>query len=201
MRDGKGLEGRRMSDEQAQYSMKVKRAAQILLFQRHRQPGVKGWELRKALGKDYMKVIGLLEGEMEKIGLRVKILYEVEVEPKKATEEQLEKARFYVTLTNPMSATDMIMTGWRVDEVAVLAVSIAYIMSKQGKAPRKEIEKILKEKFPSWQTELSLDRCLRRGYLVEGEDGTTYIGWRTRAEIDQRTLQSLILHKETRLPE
>ena|SRR4030067_3226806 len=181
--------------------MKAKRAAQILLFQRHRQPGVKGWELRKALGKDYMKVIGLLEGEMEKIGLRVKVLYEGEVEPKKATEEQLEKARFYITLANPMSATDMIMTGWRVDEVAVLAVSIAYIMSKQGKAPRKEIEKILKEKFPSWQTELSLDRCLRRGYLVESEDGTAYIGWRTRAEIDQRTLQSLILHKETRLPE
>ena len=186
-----------MSDETSQYVLKVKKAAQLLLFQRHRQPGIKGWELRKVLGKDYMKIINLLDDEMEKIGLKVKILYEGSTEPKEVTEEQLERARFYVTLANPLSASDLIMTGWRVDEIAALAVCVAYIVSKQGKAPRKEIEKILREKFPEWQIELSLNRYLARGYLTESEDHIMYIGWRTRAEIDQKTLQSLIINKES----
>jgi hypothetical protein len=189
---------KKLSEEEttALYARKMKKAAQILFFQRHRRPGVKGWELRKILGKDFFKILDLLDVELEKLGLKVKIVYEEEEPPKSPSIEQLERARFYITLDNPLTVTDTTMSGWRIDDVAALAVTVAYIVSKQGKAPRKEVEQLLKQKFPKWRVDLNLDRYIRWGYINQDEKDILYLDWRSKAEIDLKTLVNLILEKE-----
>lgn len=184
-----------MSNEAAAYAERVKRAAQILLLQRHRQPGVRGWELKRTLGKNYLKVVELLNLELEKIGFTVKALSEESgsMSPKKLADEQLEKARFFVTPTGRVTSTDARMGGWRVDDLAVLAVALAYITARQGKAPRGAVEKLLKEKLPRWRVELNIDRFTRLGYLNQDKDEMLSIGWRSRAEVDQKTLMGLML--------
>lgn len=186
-----------MSEDTAAYMRKVKKAAKILFYKRHRQPGVKGWELRKTLGKKYMNVIELLNRQLETLDFEVKIVYETGEKPDNPTEDQLQKARFYVSLKKPLSTSELVLSGWRVDDVAALTVAIAYIISKQGKASRKEVEEILREKFPKWRVDYNLNRFQRRGYLSQDESGILYLNWRARAEIDQQTLLKLILAETT----
>lgn len=185
-----------MSDKTVGYRRKMKRAAKLLFYKRHRQPGVKGWELKRALGSDYLRIVNLLNRQLENLDLQVKVLYETPEPPKNPTEEQLEKARFYVTLRGPLYASDMIMAGWRIDEVAVLVVAVSYIISKQGKSPRKDVEQILREKFPKWRIDRSLNRFTALGYLSQDDSGVLYLDWRARAEIDQKTLLKLVLGEE-----
>ena len=83
--------------------------------------------------------------------------------------------------------------GWRVDDIAGLAVAIAYILSKQGKAPRTDVEKLLQEKLPGWRVKMSIDRYIQQGYLGEDEKGVLYMDWRSRAEVDQKQLIDLIV--------
>jgi len=180
-------------DEAAAYARKVKRAAQLLLFQRHRKPGIKGWELRKNLGREYLRILELLNVELEKLGLQLKTVYEEASPQQNPSEEQLEKARFFITLDRPLAASDVASTGLRVDDVAVLTVALAYITSKQGKASRKEVEELLKGKIHEWRVELNLERFIRRGYLFEDEEGLLHLDWRTRAEVDLKALTELIL--------
>ena len=80
--------------------------------------------------------------------------------------------------------------------MGMLTVALAHILSKGGKAPLKEVERMLEEKFPRWRIESTIDRFIRRGYLSEDDEGVLYIGWRARAEIDQRVLLGLLLGKE-----
>lgn len=187
-----------MTEDKATYVRKVKRAAKILFYRRHRQPGVKGWELRKSLGKDYLKIIGLLNQQLGPLGLRVKTVYRDVVKPKNPTKEQLENARFYMTINDPLAKTDLVMSGWRVDNVAALVVTIAYIISKQGKASRREVEQLLKEKFPKWRVERTLNRYIRLGYLNLVDDILS-LDWRARTEIDQKLLIKLLIGGETGL--
>ncbi|MEM4721473.1 MAG: hypothetical protein QXT73_05370 [Candidatus Methanomethylicaceae archaeon] len=178
--------------EDVTISRKLKKAAQLLLFQHHRLPGAKGWELRKVLGKDYMKIIKLLERRLEELGLEIKIVYEDGLDHQTPTEADLEQARFYVICKSPLQIGETSLSGWRIDTLAVLAAALAYITSKQGRANRREVEDLLKEKFPDWKVDQDLNRFIRRGYLDEDEEGNLYIGWRTRAEIDRKTLVSII---------
>jgi hypothetical protein len=171
----------------------MKRAAKILFYKRHRQPGVKGWELKRALGKDFLKIIDLLNQQLDNLDLQVKIIHETSETRENPTEEELEKARFYITIKTPLSVSDMTMAGWRVDNIAVLIVAIAYITSKQGKTPRNEIEQFLNEKFPKWRIDHSLNRFIRMGYISQDDSGILYLDWRARAEIDQKNLLKLIL--------
>lgn len=158
-------------------SSKVKKAAQLLFFRSHYRPGIKEWELKKALGRDYEKIIEILNEELDKLGMEVKAI------------DGEENARYLITLKDAKIEK---ASGWRVDDVAMLAASIAYIVSRQGKASKNEIEQILKDKFPNWRIITTLDRFIRQGYL--GEDGEIlYIGWRTRAEVDRKTLLESIL--------
>ncbi len=188
--------------EEAEVERKLKRASQLLLLQRHRSPGVKGWELKRALGRDYVKIVEVLRSRLAGLGLDVKVVYEGSVKGEEASSEDADRARFFVVLKGPLSHSDVVSSGWRIDDVAVLAAAIAYINSKQGKAPRKQVEELLREKFPRWKVDVNLTRFIRRGYLLEGEggdeEGMLYIGWRTRAEIDQKTLMNLILAASTR---
>lgn len=164
---------------------KVKKAAQLMFFRRHRIPGVKGWELKKALGDDYMEVIGVLNSVLDKLGMEVKRI----TEEGAGGEEKAERDRFMVVLKNHLVEK---ASGERIDEVAMLSATLAYIISKQGKAPRKAIEAFLSDKFPKHRIFFALDRYIKQGYLGEDER-VLYIGWRTRAEVDRKSLLDLIL--------
>ena len=65
--------------------------------------------------------------------------------------------------------------------------------SKQGRVARREVEQFLREKFPRWRVDYSLDRYVKRGYLDQDDRSMLHIGWRTHAEVDEKTLMTLIL--------
>jgi hypothetical protein len=184
-----------MSKRKAQYASKLKRATHLLFYKRHAKPGVKGWELRKALGSDYQKVLKLLDDYLKTLDLQVNTVYEEEKTPEKPTPEQLDRARFFITLRGEITPKESKMVGWRIDDLAGLAITISYIISKKGKATRKEIEELLREKLPGWKVGLNIDRYIRYGYLTEDESDQLYLDWRTRAEVDQKALIDLILSK------
>jgi len=187
-----------LSRRKALYTRKMKRAAHLLFFKRHRKPGVKGWELKKKIGSDYPEVLKILDRNLEKLDLQVKTVFEEGGAPTtgKPSPEQLDKARFYITLRGELTPKEPKMMGWRIDDIAGLAITITYIISKRGKAPREEVEKLLKEKLPGWRAEANVDRYIRAGYLAEDENGQLYLDWRTRAEIDQKALVDLLLGAE-----
>jgi len=180
----------------ALYLRKIKRATHLLFYRRHRKPGVKGWELRKRLGSDYPRVLGLLDSYLEKLDLKVKTVFEAETPAEKPTLEQLDRARFYITLRGGLTPKEAKMSGWRIDDIAGLAVAISYIISKKGKAPRDEVEELLRDKLPGWRVDLNMNRYIRAGYLAEDENKQLYLDWRTRAEVDEKALVDLLLTAE-----
>jgi hypothetical protein len=187
----------RVSKRKAYYASKIKRATHMLFYRRHKKPGVKGWELRKALGADYPKVLNILDDYLKSLDLQVKTVFEEEKAVEKPTLEQLDKARFYITLRGELTPKEAKMIGWRIDDLAGLAITIAYIISKKGKAPRKELEELLRDKLPGWKVGLNIDRYIRYGYLTQDENEQIYLDWRTRAEVDQKALIDLLLGAKT----
>jgi len=166
---------------------KLARATQLLFYRRHRQPGARGWELKRALGRNYLEIIRLLDQEIQKIGLQVKEVPEG---------DDPESTRFYIVLKGSPPLAEARTFGWRIDDMAILAVTLAYILSTQGKAPAKEVERVLSEKFPKWKIERNLDRFIRMGYISKGEKDLLYLGWRSMVEVDQKTLLSLLLGRD-----
>ena len=165
----------------------------MLFFKHHRLPGVRGWELRQELGPDWLEVLEVLDSQLKLLDLQVN---HVQDEPDmygEPTKEQLADARFYVTLRGSVDQRTVKTIGWRIDDIAGLAVAVAYLISKQGKAPRAEVEKALIEKLPGWRVKLNVDKYIEDGYLGQTETGTLYLDWRSRAEIDQKQLVDLIL--------
>ena len=183
---------------QGVYASKMKRATHMLFYRRHQKPGVKGWELHKALGVDYPKVLDILDDHLKSLDLQVKTVFEEEKTPTgKPSIEELDKARFYVTLRGDLTPKEPKMIGWRIDDLAGLAVTIAHIISKKGQSPRKDVEKLLGEKLPGWKVGLNIDRYIRYGYLQQDEKDQLYLDWRTRAEVDEKALINLLLRSET----
>ena len=179
------------------YASKMKRATHMLFYRRHLKPGVKGWELHKALGVDYPKVLEILDDHLKDLDLQVKTVFEEEKTPAaKPTVEELDKARFYITLRGDLTPKEAKMIGWRIDDLAGLAVTIAHIISKKGQAPRKDVEKLLGEKLPGWKVGINIDRYIRYGYLQQDENDLLYLDWRTRAEVDEKALIKLLLRSE-----
>ncbi len=179
------------------YAAKMKRATHMLFFRRHMKPGVKGWELHKALGSDYPKVLGVLDDYLKNLDLQVKTVYEEqEKTPEKPSLEEQDKARFYVTLRGDLQPKEAKMIGWRIDDLAGLAVTISYIISKKGQAARRDVEELLSEKLPSWKVGLNIDRYIRYGYLQQDDNEQLYLDWRTRAEVDQKALIDALLKAE-----
>jgi hypothetical protein len=115
--------------------------------------------------------------------------------------EELDKARFFVTLRGDLTPKEAKMIGWRIDDLAGLAITISYIISKKGQTTRKEIEKLLGEKLPEWKVGLNIDRYIRYGYLQQDDNEQLYLDWRTRAEVDERALIDSLLTNETKEPE
>ena len=184
---------RRVRGSGQAYSRKLKAAVHLLFFKHHRLPGVRGWELRQELGSEYLDVLDVLDGQLKPLDLKVtRVLDDPDLitEPTRA---QLSDARFYITMRGTIDQKTAKTIGWRIDDIAGLAVTVAYLISKQGKSPRVEVEKILAEKLPGWRTKMNIDRYITEGYLGEDDRGTMYLDWRTRAERDQKQLVDLVL--------
>jgi hypothetical protein len=187
-----------LSKRKGVYASKMKRATHMLFYRRHQKPGVKGWELHRALGADYPKVLEVLDDYLKSLDLQVKTVFEEEKTPSgKPSLEELDRARFYVTLRGELTPKEPKMMGWRIDDLAGLATVIAYIISKKGQAPRKDVEKLLSEKLPGWKVGLNIDRYIRYGYLQQDDNEQLYLDWRTRAEVDEKALIDLLLRSET----
>ena len=179
------------------YASKMKRATHMLFYRRHQKPGVKGWELHKALGADYPKVLDVLDDYLKSLDLQVKTVFEEEKTPSgKPSLEELDKARFFITLRGELTPKEPKMMGWRIDDLAGLAIAISHIISKKGQAPRKDVEELLNEKLPGWKVGLNIDRYIRYGYLQEDDNEQLYLDWRTRAEVDEKALIDLLLKSE-----
>lgn len=186
-----------MSKRKGVYAAKVKRATHMLFYRRHQKPGVKGWELHKTLGADYPKVLDVLDDYLKNLDLQVKTVFEEEKQPaQKPSLEDLDKARFYVTLRGDLSPKESKMIGWRIDDLAGLAITISYIISKKGQVPRKDVEELLGEKIPGWKVGPNIDRYIRYGYLTEDDNAQLYLDWRTRAEVDEKALVDMLLNAE-----
>lgn len=192
------MEKRRISlgRRKAYYASKIKRATHLLFYKKHRKPGVKGWELRKALGSSYPKVLKILDKRLEPLDLQVKRVFEGEKSTEKPTSDQLDRARFYITLRGELTSKEAKMIGWRIDDLAGLAVAISYIISKKGKVQRKEVEELLLEKLPGWKVGLNIDRYIRYGYLTQDENEQIYLDWRTHAEVDEKALIEHLMDAE-----
>jgi len=186
-----------MSKRKAYYSSKLKRATHMLFYKRHNKPGVKGWELRKNIGPDYPKVLKILDDYLKPLDLQIKTIFEEEKQVEKPTQEQLDKARFLIELRGELAPKEAKMIGWRIDDLAGLAITVAFIISKKGKSPRKEAEELLREKLPGWKVGINVDRYIRYGYLAEDENEQLYLDWRTRAEVDQNALVDMLLRNES----
>jgi hypothetical protein len=188
--------GKTNMTKKAYYSKKIKKAAQMLMFKRHMKPGIKGWELKNVLGSDYPKILKILDDHLEKLSLQVKTVFEeTETSSVEPSLEELNKARFFVTIRDGFHTKDSRTMGWRIDDIAGLATAISYIISKRGKAPRNEVENLLRSKIPGWRVEINLKRYMKSGYLAEDEQNQLYLDWRTRAEVDQKELVDLLLLK------
>ncbi|MBS7619199.1 hypothetical protein KEJ21_00925 [Candidatus Bathyarchaeota archaeon] len=175
------------------YSKKVKQAAHLLFFKHHRLPGVRGWELKQELGSDWLEVVEILDNQLKNVDLQVSHVFDepdINLEPSR---EQLLDARFYITMRGDVDQKTVKTIGWRIDDIAGLAVAVAYIISKQGKASRSEVERVLMEKLPGWRVKANLDNYIDEGYLGQTENGLLYLDWRSRAEIDEKKLVDLIL--------
>lgn len=177
-----------VEESQARADRKLKKAAQLLFFRQHRNPGVKGWELKRALGEEYLEVLAVLDAALDQLGMAVK---RIEDDEGGGGEEKegAERDRFMIVLKGPLLEK---ASGERIDTIALLSATLAYLMAKQGKAPRKAVEEFLGTKFPQQRVYFALDRFIRQGYLGEDEKAL-FIGWRTRAEVDRKTLMDLIL--------
>ncbi len=192
-----------MTKRKGVYAAKVKRATHMLFYTRHQKPGVKGWELHKALGSDFPKVLEVLDEYLKSLDLQVKTVFEEEKPPtEKPSLDTLDRARFYVTLRGDLTPKESKMIGWRIDDLAGLAIAISYIISKRGQVPRRDLEELLGEKIPGWKVGVNIDRYIRYGYLAQDDNMQLFLDWRTRAEVDQKALIEMLLNveKQTKLP-
>jgi hypothetical protein len=178
------------STDNALLERKVRRAFQVLILQRGRNPGVKGWEMKRYLGRDFRKILEVLSEDVSEMGLEV---FEV-----KGADGSDDSSRFLLRFREPPTVSEAETSGIRIDDLAVLAATIAFVNSKQGRAGRREVEHFLREKFPKWRVEYSLDRYIKRGYLEQDDVSLIHIGWRTRAEVDEKTLMTMILSRGTK---
>jgi hypothetical protein len=174
------------------YADKLKRAVHLLLFRRGKIPGAREWEFKEKVGKNYEQVLAQLNELLSELDLEIKKVTEQRPEgmATEADHPSLEEARYFVALKGTLGLKEAKMIGWRIDNLAALSASVAYLVSKQGKAPREDVEKLLAQKFGRWKGVTLVDIFLRTGYLEEDDTGTLSLGWRTRSEIDLRALMT-----------
>ncbi len=166
---------------------RVRRAAHLILFKRGRKPGARDWELRNALGKGYPAAMARLRELLKEVDLNL-----VEVhEPGPLGEEG--GRRYVAVMRGNMTPREAKLCGWRIDNLAVLAAAIGFVLAKEGRVPKEEIEELLKEKVNRWRAASLLETFLRHGYLMEDEEGFVSLSWRTHAEVDLQELVARLL--------
>ena len=148
--------------------------------------------MKRYLGRDFRKIIEVLSEDVSALGLEV-----FEVKGPDGTEDS---SRFLLRFREPPTVAEAETSGIRIDDLAVLASTIAFVNSKQGRVSRREVEHFLREKFPKWRVEYSLDRYVKRGYLEQDDRSMVHVGWRTRAEVDEKTLMTMILSRAQEAP-
>ena len=168
-------------EELGKLEKKVSLAAALILTAGHRTPGIRGWELRRRIGKNYPKILEALEERLKQIGLRLKVVHEGE-------KDDLDRARFYVVVNDPLSVSDLTTIGFRLDELAILAATLAFLFTRNEKAPLKEVVEMLESKYPKWRVESAIEKLIRRGYLIKTEEEVLTIGWRTKVEVEKQAL-------------
>ena len=172
------------------YSDKLKRAMHLLVFRRGKMPGAKEWELKEKLGKNFEQVLAQLNQLLSELDLEIKKVKEHSTADTLRNGSPIDENRYYIALKGTMGLKEAKMIGWRIDNLAALAASVAYLLSKQGKAPREDLEKLLAIKFGRWKAVTLVDIFLRTGYLEEDDAGVTSPGWRTLSEVDLKTLMT-----------
>jgi hypothetical protein len=175
---------------QSFYSDKLKRAIHLLIFRRGKMPGAKEWELKEKLGKNFEQVLEQLNQLLSELDLEIKKVDESRSSDSPQDRHSKDETRYYITLKGSLGVKEAKMIGWRIDNLAALAASIAYLLSKQGKAPRDDLEKLLSNKFGRWKAVTLVDIFLRTGYFEEDDAGVTSLGWRTRSEVDLKALMT-----------
>jgi len=172
--------------ESEELKEKARKALVYLLMQRHSQPGCRGWELKRILGRNYQRLIPLIEAKADELGLMLRVVPDED-------EEQLDKARFVLVSKYPVLDRDV--GGWlRMEEAASLAIALATIYTKGGSESKDTILEILKEKLPAWRAEQIVSKLVRLGYIEE-DSGYLKTGWRSKVEIDMNELLTSILTK------
>lgn len=175
---------------------RLKRAAHMLFFKRGKVPGARSWELKAGLGKGYSKLIEQLDEVLKDLDLEVK-----KVEAPTGDDTLGEEGyRYFVRLRGTLTPKEARMSGWRIDNLAALAASLAMVVSKQGKVERKELEEAVAHKAGRWRGLTLMDTFLRTGYLEEDEEGLVRLGWRTRAELDLQSLMMLVAESKPDSP-
>lgn len=174
------------------YSDKLKRAVHLLFFRRGKMPGAKEWELKEKVGKNYQQVLDQLGTMLSELDLEIKKVTEPASGQMVSDESgvQMEEPRYYVTLKGSLGLKEAKMIGWRIDNLAALSGIIAYIVAKQGKAPRDDVEKLAAQKYGRWKAMTLVDIFLRAGYLEEDDAGVMSLGWRTKAEVNLPALMT-----------
>jgi hypothetical protein len=155
-------------------------------------PGAKEWELKEKVGKNYVQVLEQLNQMLSELDLEVKKVTEPSTGQMTAesTPLALDEARYYVTLKGSLGLKEAKMIGWRIDNLAALSGALAYLVAKQGKAPREDVEKVVAPKYGRWKAATLMDVFLRTGYLEEDDAGVVSLGWRTRSEVDLPALMT-----------
>ncbi len=184
------------------YAEKLKRAAHLLFFKRGKVPGAREWELKARLGKNYEEILTDLNRVLEDLDLEVKRARDEASyrAPDPLSVDEESEDRFLIRLKSEMTLTESRLCGWRIDNLAALTMAIAYVISKQGKAPRAEVEQDLSYKFGRWRSMNLTDIFIRTGYLREDEEGLLRLGWRTKSEVDLRALMTLLLEAKPEQP-
>jgi hypothetical protein len=174
------------------YSDKLKRAVHLLFFRRGKMPGAKEWELKEKVGKNYEQVLEQLNTILTDLDLEIKKVTEPSSGQMAENEGalQMEEPRYYVTLKGSLGLKEAKMIGWRIDNLAALSGAIAYIVAKQGKAPREDVEKVVAQKYGRWKATTLVDIFLRAGYLEEDDAGVMALGWRTKSEVNLPALMT-----------
>ncbi|MCS7142538.1 MAG: hypothetical protein NZ920_01900 [Aigarchaeota archaeon] len=171
-----------MSEELAKFEKKLAIATTLILMAGHRTPGVRGWELRRRIGKDYQRVLEVLNDRFKDLGLMLKIVYDDE------NVKDFDRARIYAVVSEPITTSDLPTIGYRLDELAILSATLAYLFTKSDKAPMNEVVEVLESKFQKWVIESTIDKLVRRGYLTKTDDGFLMVGWRVKVEVDRQAL-------------
>jgi hypothetical protein len=174
------------------YADKLKRAVHLLFFRRGKMPGAKEWELKEKVGKNYSQVLDQLNTLLSELDLEIKKVSEPSSGQmaENETAVQMNEPRYYVTLKGSLGLKEAKMIGWRIDNLAALSGAIAYIIAKQGKAPRTDIERVIAQKYGRWKAATLVDIFLRAGYLEEDDAGVMSLGWRTKSEVNLPALMT-----------